>query len=110
MARVSAKFSLQCFPPGLEAKHNNYLAVPVLSISQLCQAQPEQLPAASQLLCFTAGKLGKAEEQQQRVTTFTPPERCSVLSTGRLGWDVSSSRNTHTLPADVLKSQHLWNP
>lgn len=72
-ARVYAKFSLQCFPPGLEAKHSGYLAVPPPSISQHCQAQwePGQFQAAFNRLYFTSGKWAKAEEQQQRITTLT---------------------------------------
>jgi len=72
-ARVSAKVSLQCFPPGLEAKHNDYLAVPLLSISQHCQAQWEtgKFQAAFNLVCFAPGKQAKAEQQQQRITTST---------------------------------------
>lgn len=58
-ARVSVQSSLPgCFSPGLEAKHNGYLAVPLPSTSQHCQAQwePRQFQAGSNPLYFAPGK------------------------------------------------------
>lgn len=56
---------------GLEAKHNGYLAVHLLNISQHCQAQwePEQFQAAFSLLYFAPGKWTKAESSN----SISPP-------------------------------------
>jgi len=77
---VSSKFLPQCFPPGLEAKLSSYLAVPVLSISQHCQAHHEQgqFQAAFKILCFALGKWAKEKPQQQH--GVHPTRNIPVLS------------------------------